>query len=114
MSRTSWAVICILVAIIVVIFIIEWIPNKELAKNIDRLSDAVQRNAYDTAQDELSQITDYWKKSKFWFSLENSFDKIEDVDVAIERLKFYVENRINASAVLEAKILSYHWNQLAE
>jgi len=104
----------IFVVIVGLVLLIEYVPDKDFSQRFHTLSLAIDSEAYEIAHMEYAKIRDTWGRKKFLYGLENSVERIEEIDLTLERLGFYLSSRDRTNALLETKLLAFHWRQLAE
>lgn len=114
MVRNIIAIVLVFLVIVVVVFALEWLPKSKFSNRLDNLITALEKDDFDKALSSFKEINGFWLKRQLYIGLENSFEKVEDVDISLRRLGFFIETKNKNSALLETRLLGYHWKEIGE
>lgn len=114
MVRYIVAALAIFISVFLITLLIEWIPSSVFSSYLKVITSYIEKETYDTALATLNKMKGFWKKRRFFIGLENSFEKIEAIELGLLKTEFFLKNRKKESALLEIQQLKYHWNEIGE
>lgn len=72
--------------------------TKELTRNIDRISAAIEDKRWDTAQQQTKELAGTWQEKARWWPIFLDHQEIDNIDFSLARVEKYVASQNNPLA----------------
>lgn len=103
-----------LALLIVVTIVGHSIPSEsDVEKHIIALESAILAEQWNDVSDILNEIENEWKRRKFWISMNNAKDDLEEFQRTLTRLSAYLRAEDKPGAAAQAATLKEIWTSFA-